>query len=293
MTLDEDLKARLARVRGYLVDMDGTLYIAGGVALPGAVGFVEALDAAGRPRVVLTNNSSKRGEVYVERLAKLGLSVTRDDVLTSGDAAAAWLARETELRRPFVVGTDALADACRRAGLVPTAYADGPDCVLLGYDLDLTYRRLSEACLLVARGLPYYATHLDRTCIDSEGLLPDAGAIAAAIETTTSFLPDGGRRPVVLGKPTTAMLDAGLARLGCARDEVLIVGDQLDTDMTLGVAHGVLCALVLTGETDRLKLARSAVKPDLVCESVGAVHAALVQSGALPPSASAAAFAAR
>ena len=282
MQLDATTAARLAKVRGYLIDMDGTLYIAGGVALPGAVDFVRALDAAGRPRVVLTNNSSKRGALYVERLSKLGLSVDRAHVLTSGDAAAAWLARESDLRRPYVLGTAALREACARAGLTPTAYADDPDCVLLGYDLELTYRRLSEAALLVARGLPYYATHLDLTCIDSEGLLPDAGAIAAAIATTNSFMPGGGPMPTVLGKPTTAMLDAGLALLGCSREETLIIGDQLDTDMTLGVAHGVLCALVLTGETDRAKLARSDVRPDLVAANIGEVFTALRAAGALP-----------
>lgn len=282
MELSPTLEARLARIRGYLIDMDGTLYISGGVALPGSVAFVRALDAAGRPRVVLTNNSSKRGAVYVERLAKLGLSVDRAHVLTSGDAAAAWLARHSPLRRPYVLGTAALRAACTRVGLKPTAYADDPDCVLLGYDLDLTYRRLSEASLLVARGLPYFATHLDRTCIDAEGLLPDAGAIAAAIATTNSFMPGGGPMPTVLGKPTAAMLDAGLALLGCTRDETLIIGDQLDTDMTLGVQHGVLCALVLTGETDRAKLAASAVRPDLVARDVGEVFAALRQAGALP-----------
>lgn len=282
MQISPSVRARLAGVRGYLIDMDGTLYISGGIALPGAVAFIEALDAAERPRVVLTNNSSRRGALYVERLAKLGIVVDRAHVLTSGDAAAAWLARETRLRRPYVVGTAALVEACTRAGLTPTGYADGPDCVLLGYDLDLTYRRLSEACLLVARGLPYYATHLDRTCIDTEGLLPDAGAMAAAIATTNSFMPGGGPMPTVLGKPTTAMLDAGLALIGCDRQQTLIVGDQLDTDMMLGVQHGVLCALVLTGETDRAKLAASDVKPDLVASNVGEVFAALQAAGALP-----------
>lgn len=277
MTLSSALRQRLARVRGYLVDMDGTLYISGGTALPGAVGFIRAIEAAGRRRVVLTNNSSRDGQVYVDRLGKLGLVFERDDVLTSGDAAAAWLARETPLRRPFVLGTAALADACARAGLSPTGFDGEPDCVLLGYDLELTYRRLADACLLVARGLPYYATHLDLTCIDVVGLLPDAGAMAAAIAATT-----GGKWPTVLGKPTTAMLDAGLAKLGCGRDEVLVIGDQLDTDIPLGLDHGVTCALVLTGETSRARLLASGLAPDLVAANVGEVHAALVEAGALP-----------
>lgn len=277
MKLSDDVRARLARVRGYLVDMDGTLYISGGTALPGAVAFIRAVEAAGRRRVLLTNNSSRDGQVYVDRLGKLGLVFDRADVLTSGDAAAAWIARETRCKRPFVLGTAALRLACERAGLGPAGFDEAPDCVLLGYDLELTYRRLSEACLLVARGLPYFATHLDLTCIDAAGLLPDAGAIAAAIAATV-----GGMWPRVLGKPTTAMLDAALQVLGCRRDEVLVIGDQLDTDIPLGLDHGVMCALVLTGETSRARFEASGLVPDLVAANIGEVHAALVEAGALP-----------
>ncbi len=252
----------LSRIRGFLVDMDGTLYI-GPEALPGAVAFMETLRARGLPHTVLTNNSSRCGTRYVERLRAIGIATTRAQVLTSGDASAEWLAHHTALRRPFVLGTEALRDASLAAGLEPVPFDAEPDCVLLGYDTSLTYETLTWACLLVARGLPYYATHADKTCIDSVGLLPDAGAFIAAIETTT------GRRPVVLGKPARSMLDAGLRRIDTAPAETLIIGDQLDTDITLGRAHGVLCALVLTGETSRAQLEASDVQPDLVYEDVG------------------------
>jgi 4-nitrophenyl phosphatase/NagD protein len=195
------LAERLSRIRGYLLDMDGTLYI-GDRAVPGAVELMRALE--GRPRLVLTNNSSASRRRYRDRLAALGMPVRLDDVLTSGEASAQWLFDNTPLRRPYVLGTLALSDACRRAGLTP-ATADGADSVLLGYDTTLRYARWSDACLLVAAGLPYYATHADRTCISPRGLLPDAGAIIAGIEVTT------GRSPVVLGKPEAAMVEAGQA----------------------------------------------------------------------------------
>ncbi|MCB9522836.1 MAG: HAD-IIA family hydrolase [Myxococcales bacterium] len=264
-----DIQARLARVRGVMTDMDGTLYI-GGEAMPGAADFVRWAEADGRRRIVLTNNSSKAREVYQARLAALDMHVPLEDVLTSGDASAEWLAAHTALRRPYVLGTEALKAACVRAGLTPTALADEPDCVLLGYDTSLTYATLTDACLLVARDLPYYATHADKTCIDPRGLLPDAGAFIEAIATTTK-----GRRPTLLGKPTAAMLEAGLRRVGTPKDQTIMVGDQLDTDITLGAQHGVLCALVMTGETSAQMLAESPVQPDIVVPHVGALLALL------------------
>lgn len=270
--MQSDLRARLARIRGVLTDMDGTLYV-GHRAMEGAVEFMAALE--GRPRLVLTNNSSKSRMAYVERLGALGMPITPEDVLTSGDASAEWLAEHTDLRRPFVLGVPALEEACRRNGLTPTTFDEGPDCVLLGFDTTLTYARLTDACLLVAKGLPYYATHADRTCIDPRGLLPDAGGIIAAVEVTTN------KRPIVLGKPELGMCQAGLKRLGTTPEETIIFGDQLDTDMTMGVRHGLLAVLTLTGEVSRAQVEASAIKPHLIVESPAELLALMREAGAL------------
>ncbi len=270
------LSERLARVRGLLIDMDGTLYV-GPRAMEGAVALLAALDQAGLPYLVLTNNSSKSRTIYRDRLAGLGMHVALDQVLTSGEASAQWLAANTSLRRPFVLGTEALAEACERAGLTPATFDDA-DSVLLGYDTSLTYARLADACLLVARGLPYYATHADRTCIDPRGLLPDAGGLIAAVEVTTN------KRPILLGKPQKSMCDAGLYRLGTQASETLMLGDQLDTDMTLGVRHGLVSVLTLTGEVSRAQAEASDVHPDLVVNHPGELLAHLRAAGTLPQS---------
>lgn len=269
----EAISERLARIRGYLLDMDGTLYI-GTDAVPGAVDFMAALQRAGRPHLVLTNNSSAARSKYRGRLARLGMPVPLPAVLTSGGASAEWLAAETALRRPFVLGTRALRDECRRAGLTPSE-PESADCVLLGYDTSMTYGTLTDACLLVARGLPYYATHADRTCISPRGLLPDAGALIAAIDVTT------GRTPIILGKPEASMVEAGLRRLGTTVDETLILGDQLDTDMMLGQKSGILSVLTLTGEAARRKREYEDVVPDLTVAHPGELLDRLRAVGAL------------
>ncbi len=268
------LDERLRRIRGYLLDMDGTLYI-GAEAVPGAQAFMAAVQRAGCPRLVLTNNSSAARSKYRGRLAALGMPVPLSAVLTSGGASAEWLFASTPLRRPYVLGTRALKDECRRAGLTPSD-PETSDCVLLGYDTGVTYATLTDACLLVAQGLPYYATHADRTCISPRGLLPDAGALIAAIEVTT------GRAPVVLGKPEASMVEAGLRRLGTTVDETLILGDQLDTDMMLGQKSGILSVLTMTGEAARRRREYESVVPDLTVSHPGELLERLCAAGALP-----------
>ena len=265
---------RISGLKALLLDMDGTLYV-GDRAMTGAPAFIAALKAKQIPYLVFTNNSSRAKEVYQQRLAALGMPTAIDQILTSGDASASYISAETTYRRPYVLGTDALKTACRDAGLKPTEAADNPDCVLLGYDTSVTYETLTNACLLVAKGLPYYATHADKTCIDPRGLLPDAGALIAAIETTTS------KRPTVLGKPAYAMLGAALRRLGTTPAELAIVGDQLDTDMTMGHDHDVLSCLVLTGETSKERLAKSGVTPDMTVAHIGDFHTILKECGLL------------
>jgi ribonucleotide monophosphatase NagD (HAD superfamily) len=135
----------------------------------------------------------------------------------------------------------------------------------VGFDKTLTYARLERACLLLAGGCPYFATHPDFTCITDRGLIPDTGAILAAIESVVH------RRPKVLGKPMPEMVSAGLARLGPdARPEsTAIIGDQLDTDMTMAASAGLVGILVLSGETSIARLeAQDEVRPDLVVASV-------------------------
>ena len=250
----------LSALRAFLLDMDGTLVV-DALPLPGARELVELLRQRKQRLLFLTNNSSARGSEYRQRLERLGIPAREDEVLTSGEATWRYLRRETRYRRPFLLGTPALQDEFREAGL-PPAERD-PDCVVLGFDKTLTYSKLARASLLVAGGLPYFATHADLTCITAEGLIPDTGSFIAAIEAVT------GRRPKVLGKPEPEMVAAALERLGTSANETAMVGDQLDTDMTMAQHAGLLGVLVLSGETSREQLAaQREVKPDLVLSGV-------------------------
>jgi NagD protein len=258
------LAQRLAKVRGLLLDMDGTIKI-GARPIPQAARLFEVLRAQGRRFVLLTNNSSNDAAHYQRSLARMGYDMPLEIIVTSSEAAARMLLRETAWRRIFVLGVPSLARTIAAAGLEPVD--ERPDCILVGFDTTLRYERLAEACYLIQEGVPFVATHEDRTCIMERGRLPDAGAILAAIETTT------GKRPLmVAGKPHTGMVKLACEKLGgLGFNQVMTVGDQKDTDLRMGLDHGIVAALLLSGETSSEALAASGLKPDLTLAHVGAL----------------------
>jgi HAD superfamily hydrolase (TIGR01450 family) len=266
--------ARLRACKAFLLDMDGTIYVDERL-LPGALALISHLDERRLPYLFLTNNSASSGEVYRQRLSRLGIRVERERILTSGDATISFLLSETPHRSAYLVGTPALEADFRAQGL--DLDAEDPDCVVVAFDTTLTFAKLERACALLFRGKPYYATHPDKTCITARGLIPDIAAIIAACEAVT------GRTPQIIGKPSPEIVRAALSRLGGARAEATaMVGDQLDTDMTMARRAGLVGVLVLSGETkpERLSAAPEAERPMLCLENVGELLSLLGGSAA-------------
>jgi HAD superfamily hydrolase (TIGR01450 family) len=261
---DEAALTRLRACEAFLIDMDGTLYV-GEQLVAGAGALVAGLRRDGRRYLFLTNNSSRPGEDYRRRLERLGIAATRADVLTSGDATIAHLLDATPHRSACLLGTPALEDEFRRAGIAVDT--PDPDCVVVAFDTTLTYAKLERACTLLFAGKPYYATHGDRTCITERGLIPDAAALIAACEAVT------GRLPEIVGKPHAPIVEAALGRLGVPVARTAVIGDQLDTDMVMAQRCGACAVLVLSGETTPEQLAGQprASRPALIARDVAQV----------------------
>lgn len=254
--------------KAFLLDMDGTFFVSDRL-MPRALDFLAELRRRDYPFVFLTNNSSKRATDYQAKLAGLGVEVERRRILTSGEATIRYIIKETDHRRIFLLGTPALEAEFLEAGLELTDR--DPDCVVLGFDMTLTYEKLTRACLFLAEGKDYIATHPDFTCITAQGLIPDTGAMMAAIETVTQ------RTPKVIGKPQPEMVAAALDRLGSTAETTAMIGDQLDTDATMAQNAGLYGVLVLSGETSRNRLeAQSAVRPNLVVDDIGVLYERLI-----------------
>jgi len=257
----EPMKRPLSSVRAFLMDMDGTVYL-GTRLLPGAKGFFRLLERRGLPYLFFTNNSSKDRFLYRDKLAAMGLAVAPDQIITSGEATALYLATATPHRRVFVLGTPSLEAELRRAGLVLAE--DAVDAVVLGFDTTLTYAKLERACHLLRGGAAFVATHPDKVCPTERGPVPDCGSMIALLRQAT------GVRPVVVGKPERHMAAMALRKLGSRYrpSDAAIVGDRLYTDMRMGRRAGLTTILVLSGETQREDLAASRDVPDCVFPSL-------------------------
>ena len=258
-----DIRERLSRVKGFLLDMDGTLYL-GDQLLAGSLDFLRQVEATGRSALFLTNNSSKSGAVYVDKLRRLGVRDPFLRVLTSGQAAGRYALARYPGKRAFVLGNPMLCDELSAMGV--SLHGDHPDYVLVAYDTTLTYASLTRVCDLVRAGLPYIATHPDFNCPTETGFAPDIGATIAYIEASTGRKPD-----VVIGKPNEGIVAEALRITGLAPGELAMVGDRLYTDIATGVRFGMTSILVLSGEATMADVQASAVQPDLIFDRLSAM----------------------
>lgn len=253
-----DLRRILAPIRCFMLDMDGTFYL-GDKLLEGSLDFLRKLKETGRSALFVTNNSSKSGQVYVEKLRRMGVTEPFLNVLTSGQTAARYCLRTFPGKKAFVLGNDLYRAELAQLGLEMDDVS--PDYVLIAYDTTLDYAKMTAVCDFVRAGLPYIATHPDFNCPTETGFAPDIGAIMAFIEAST------GRRPdLILGKPYSGIVEDALALTGLEKSQLAMVGDRLYTDIATGVNFGMLSVLVLTGESTRQDVETSPVKPDLIFE---------------------------
>lgn len=259
----------LRHVRCFLLDMDGTVYL-GEELLEGALRFIDVLKGQQRDFLFLTNNSSKDGQQYVEKLTRLGLPVSREKVFTSGEATAMHIRDQKPGARVYVVGTSALENEFLAHGFMFDS--EQPDFIVLGFDTTLTYAKLWTLCDLVRAGVPYIATHPDYNCPTESGFMPDIGATIAFVKASTGREPD-----LVFGKPNRLFVEKAAERVGVPVSEMCMVGDRLYTDIALGATAGIPTILVLSGETRREDLSTSPFQPRYVFPHLGAVADRLLE----------------
>ena len=252
------LRERLAGVKCFLLDMDGTFYL-GDRIIEGSLSFLEACRDTGRKTLFLTNNSSKSAAYYIEKLRGMQVSGEFLQVLTSGHAAARYALRTYPGKKAFLLGNALLRAELEAMGL--TIDNENPDYVLIAYDTTLDYEKMTAVCDFIRAGLPYLATHPDYNCPTETGFAPDIGAIIAFIEAST------GRRPdVILGKPYAGIVEEALLHTNLGAGALAMVGDRLYTDIATGVNFGMTSILVLSGEATLDALVESPVQPHLIFE---------------------------
>ncbi len=261
---------RLRQKRLFLLDMDGTLYLDEKL-FEGAAEFLREVRARGGRYLYLTNNSSKSVDAYVEKMLRLGVEAERSDFLTSVDATIEYLrAHGGQDKRYYVCGTASLKEQLRAAGFSVTEDRDDAvDTLLMGFDTELTFQKLEDACILLGRGVEYVATNPDWVCPTWYGYVPDCGSVCEMLKRAT------GRSPYVVGKPKPDMVYHAMRLAGATPEETVVVGDRIYTDIACGVKAGVDTVLVLSGESSAMDAEESYIKPSFILRDVAELLAIL------------------
>ena len=265
-----DKNKLIQKNRLFLFDMDGTLYL-GSRLYDFTIELLETIKNTGRRYLFMTNNSSKSVADYIVKLDKLGITATRDDFITSSQATAYYLKENYPNRRLYVCGTRSLKKELETEGFTVTENLDEVGCIVMGFDTELTFQKLEDVSrlLLTRKNLPYIATNPDYVCPTEFGSVPDCGSVCDMIFNAT------GKRPVVIGKPSPLMPELAMRKYGYSKEETVVVGDRIYTDIKSGLNAGITGILVLSGETTREILAESEDKPQLVLEDASEILQAL------------------
>ncbi len=263
-------KETLRKMKLFLFDMDGTLYL-GDRLYDFTAELLSKLKETGRTYLFMTNNSSKSVEDYIKKLDKMGICATRADFITSSQATAFYLHKYHEGQKLYVCGTRSLKQELQNEGFTVTDDIALVDCIVMGFDTELTFQKLHDVSflLLTRPGIPYIATNPDLVCPTEFGSVPDCGSVCAMIENAT------GKRPIVIGKPSPLMPQLAMERLGFKKEETCVVGDRIYTDVKSGLNAGVTGILVMSGETTSDILAQSGDKPHLVLPDAGHILKAI------------------
>jgi NagD protein len=246
-------------IDSYLMDMDGVIVREDNLVLS-ADAFIARLRVAGKPFLILTNNSRHTPRDLAARLQRIGLDVADTDIWTSALATARFLADQRPGGSAFVIGESGLTQALYEAGYTQTDHA--PDYVVLGETRTYSFERITQAIRLISNGARFIATNPDNTGPSPEGPIPATGSVAAMISRAA------GVEPYYVGKPNPLMMRSALRAIDAHSESSVMIGDRMDTDIISGMEAGMRTVLVLTGISDRATADRFPFQPTRIVDSV-------------------------
>jgi NagD protein len=227
---------------GYIIDMDGVIYH-GNKLLPGVTDFLAWLETSGKKYLFLTNSSERTPKELHEKMKRLGIDVAEDHFYTSALATASFLSNQKPNGSAYIIGD---------AGLIHALYSVGysvnnvnPDYVVVGDTHSYNFEKVEIAVNLVIRGAKLIGTNSDISGPIEVGITPSTKALIAPIEIAS------GKKAYFVGKPNPLMMRSALKRLGVKREDAIVIGDRMDTDVRCGLESEIDTLLVLSGITDR------------------------------------------
>jgi 4-nitrophenyl phosphatase len=248
----------LSDIKHLIIDMDGVLY-RGDQPMPRLCEFFAFLRERPIPFLLATNNSTRTPQEYAEKLARMGVQISPDEIMHSGQAVARYLARSYPREtRVHVFGMPSLKQAIADEGFILAD--ENVQVVVASMDRNVTYEKLKRATLLIRGGARFIATNLDPTNPSEEGLIPGTGSMIAALATASET------QPTSIGKPEPIMYQLALEQMGAKPETTAAIGDRVDTDILGGKRAGLITICVLSGSSDRAEA--EAIGTDMIFDDI-------------------------
>ena len=256
----EQIKKRIREKKGFISDMDGVIYH-GNKLLPGVKEFVKWLKKEKKRFLFLTNSSERTPRELQEKLHRMGVDVDRNVFYTSALATAQFLASQKPQGTAFIIGEAGLINAMYNVGY--TMNNIDPDYVVVGDTRNYSYEKLEQAVNLVLQGAKLIGTNPDLTGPIENGIAPSTEALISPIELAT------GKQAYFVGKPNPLMMRIALKKLGVQREDAIIIGDRMDTDVIAGIESEIDTLLVLSGISTRTTIREFPYIPRFILNGVG------------------------
>lgn len=257
-------RASLSAYKGIAFDLDGVIW-RGETAIHGAVEVVNQIRDLGKSIAFVTNNAGSHRDTVLNKLRGMGVIAELSEVITSGSAAAGYLARHNSKCNVFVLGSDGLKQEMKDQNLnVVHDHKDTvADFVVVGFDKTFNYEKLNNGFQHLLCGAKFVACNENPTYPVEDGFRPGTGSLVAALATTVNRQPD-----IICGKPHLPIMEETLAVLNCKAKDSLFVSDSLDLDLFGAKNIGMDTLFVLTGVGKESDLPSSPVAPKYILGSL-------------------------
>jgi NagD protein len=244
---------------GFIIDMDGVIYH-GNLLLPGVTEFLSWLENSGKKYLFLTNSPERTPKELHEKMQRLGINVTEDHFYTSALATASFLSNQKPNGSAYIIGDAGLIHAMYSVGY--TVNNVSPDYVVVGDTHSYNFEKIELAINLVLKGAKLIGTNPDVSGPVENGITPSTKALIAPIEIAS------GKKAYYVGKPNPLMMRIALRRLGVKREDAIVIGDRMDTDVICGLESEIDTLLVLSGITDRKGIDQFPYRPQYILSGV-------------------------
>ncbi|MCM0625061.1 TIGR01457 family HAD-type hydrolase [Lysinibacillus sp. OL1_EC] len=247
----------MKQYKAYCFDLDGTVY-RGKEGIPSAVAFIHRLQQAGIEPFYVTNNSSKTREQLQEALLSIGVNAPLEHIYSSALVTAKYVALHFSGKKVAMMGTDGIRQALLNENIVPVEHE--PDVFVMGIDRTLDYMALARATVFVQQGATFIATNQDIKFPTEYGFLPGNGSFARLVGEVADV------EPIYIGKPSPAMLEVITTEHGIAKEDMVMIGDNYDTDIMCGIRFGCDTIHVNTGVTPTETVLKKECQPTYVVD---------------------------